>query len=123
MSQCAIIGKQSIFIARALLGILGGSFIPDIVLWLSYFYTGHYYELDRHSHVFAYFYDLPPQRCWWIGSVEMAVSPEGAYHPVSRDSRILHDASQRSPNEEVVSAKRMVHHSGGWHRRQSSFER
>ncbi|KUJ20100.1 MFS general substrate transporter [Mollisia scopiformis] len=39
MSQCAITGKQSFYATRSLLGILEGGFIPDIVLWLSYFYT------------------------------------------------------------------------------------
>ncbi|KAN0099264.1 MFS general substrate transporter [Hyaloscypha variabilis] len=39
MSQCAITGKKSFFATRSLLGMLEGGFIPDIVLWLSYFYT------------------------------------------------------------------------------------
>ncbi|KAE8450078.1 hypothetical protein EG329_006859 [Mollisiaceae sp. DMI_Dod_QoI] len=39
MSQCAISGKKSFYATRSLLGILEGGFIPDIVLWLSYFYT------------------------------------------------------------------------------------
>ncbi|CZR59009.1 related to putative tartrate transporter [Phialocephala subalpina] len=38
-SQCAISGKKSFYATRSLLGILEGGFIPDIVLWLSYFYT------------------------------------------------------------------------------------
>ncbi|PQE06119.1 allantoate permease protein [Rutstroemia sp. NJR-2017a BBW] len=39
MSQCAIQGKQGFYATRSLLGLLEGGFIPDIVLWLSYFYT------------------------------------------------------------------------------------
>jgi hypothetical protein len=39
MSQCAISGKSSFYATRSLLGLLEGGFIPDIVLWLSYFYT------------------------------------------------------------------------------------
>ncbi|ODQ67693.1 MFS general substrate transporter [Nadsonia fulvescens var. elongata DSM 6958] len=39
MSQAAISGKASFYATRALLGLLEGGFIPDIVLWLSYFYT------------------------------------------------------------------------------------
>lgn len=39
MSQAAISGKTGFLITRALLGVLEGGFIPDIVLWLSYFYT------------------------------------------------------------------------------------
>ncbi|ANB12645.1 hypothetical protein AWJ20_906 [Sugiyamaella lignohabitans] len=39
MSQAALKGKNSFYATRALLGILEGGFIPDIVLWLSFFYT------------------------------------------------------------------------------------
>ncbi|KAG0645631.1 putative transporter [Hyphodiscus hymeniophilus] len=39
MSQCAIKGKNGFYATRSLLGLLEGGFIPDIVLWLSYFYT------------------------------------------------------------------------------------
>ncbi|KAM3068316.1 hypothetical protein ACMFMG_009456 [Clarireedia jacksonii] len=39
MSQCAIKGKQGFYATRSILGLLEGGFIPDIVLWLSYFYT------------------------------------------------------------------------------------
>lgn len=39
MSQCALTGKKGFFATRSILGLLEGGFIPDIVLWLSYFYT------------------------------------------------------------------------------------
>lgn len=40
MSQSMISGPWGFYLTRALLGVLEGGFIPVIVLWLSYFYTG-----------------------------------------------------------------------------------
>lgn len=39
MAQAGLTGKKSFIATRVLLGVLEGGFIPDIVLWLSYFYT------------------------------------------------------------------------------------
>ncbi|ODQ80437.1 hypothetical protein BABINDRAFT_161375 [Babjeviella inositovora NRRL Y-12698] len=39
MSQAALKGKSGFYATRFLVGFLEGGFIPDIVLWLSYFYT------------------------------------------------------------------------------------
>lgn len=41
MAQAGLKGQSSFYATRALIGILEGGFIPDLVLWLSYFYKGN----------------------------------------------------------------------------------
>ncbi|VEU20765.1 DEKNAAC101772 [Brettanomyces naardenensis] len=40
LSQCKLTSATGFYITRALLGVFEGGFIPDLVLWMSYFYTG-----------------------------------------------------------------------------------
>lgn len=39
ITQCSLKGRSGFLVTRALVGLLEGGFIPDICLWMSYFYT------------------------------------------------------------------------------------
>lgn len=49
--QAFLTGRKSFFACRGVLGMLEGGFIPDIILYSSYFYTGS--ELPRRLSVFS----------------------------------------------------------------------
>ncbi|ANB13602.1 hypothetical protein AWJ20_1899 [Sugiyamaella lignohabitans] len=55
ISQAFLTGKTGFFITRSLLGLLQGSFIPNICLWMSYFFSGK--ELPTRL---SYFYIANP---------------------------------------------------------------
>lgn len=57
-SQFWISGNASFLVTRALLGVLEGGFIPDLVLWLSYFYTSRELPI-RLRWVANCFHELP----------------------------------------------------------------
>lgn len=52
--QAALTGKTSFYICRALLGLIEGGFIPDTILYLSYFYKNS--ELPRRLSWFWTYY-------------------------------------------------------------------
>lgn len=50
-SQAFLSNRAGYFAIKALLGLLMGGFIPDIVLWLTYFYTSK---------------ELPTRLAWFV---------------------------------------------------------
>ena len=50
--QAFLTGRTSFYICRCLLGLIEGGFIPDTILYLSYWYTG--IELPRRLSFFWY---------------------------------------------------------------------
>ena len=51
-TQCRLEGRTTFYVTRALLGLIEGGFIPDTILYLSYWYTG--IELPRRLSFFWY---------------------------------------------------------------------
>lgn len=51
--QCRLAGKTSFYATRALLGLVEGGFIPDALLYLSYFYTNREMPMRVSSFYFS----------------------------------------------------------------------
>ena len=102
ITQCSLKGRTDYLATRALLGLLEGGFIADIVLWLSYFYTSRElpirlrfaYQLlffrplsngqqllldnsvvDNHHYLAPGLCHSPPRRRQRMGRLAVAVSP------------------------------------------------
>lgn len=56
-SQAGLQGRAGFFAIKALLGLLMGGFIPDVVLWLTYYYKSN--ELPTRL---AWFVSIPKSR-------------------------------------------------------------
>lgn len=63
MSQCRLTGRTTFYICRWLLGMIEGGFIPDVILYLSYYYKNS--EL--------------PKRLSWFWTAYQATSIVGAF--------------------------------------------
>jgi MFS family permease len=76
--QCLIVGEKSFYATRALLGLIEGGFIPDALLYLSYFYTNKelplrvsfFYCSSNFTHVLAAFLAFGILRMRGIGGWE-----------------------------------------------------
>lgn len=140
-SQAAMTDKSGFYACRALLGLLEGGFIPDMVLWLSYFYTGGelplrlsffwtslnvtgiatsllafaLLHLDGVHHLagwrWLFLIVCVTERSSLAIKPMLTVLTGRDYHSVRRNRCILLDAVVRSRNEDMVPSQRMVHRS------------
>lgn len=145
MSQAALRDKYGFFITRGLLGLLEGGFIPDMVLWLSYYYTSR--ELPIRLSFFwtalsvtTIFTSLLafgllhmrgiagwPGWAWlfFVGTSYQPfqipyteLCPRGRHNLHCWHRFVLHDARLRRPNQDLVPPQGMVHRPRAQHRRQ-----
>lgn len=89
--QALVVGEKSFYATRALLGLVEGGFIPDALLYLSYFYTnkelpirvGYFYCSSHFTYIVAAFlaYGIPHMKAvggwegWrWLFALEGALT-------------------------------------------------
>lgn len=68
MSQAAMKNRTGFLVTRAFVGLLQGGFIPDVCLWMSYFYTS-----DELPSRFAWFYIANPLLSVWLSLLAFAL--------------------------------------------------
>jgi MFS family permease len=143
-AQAGLTGRSSFYLCRCLIGVLEGGFIPDLVLWLSYFYTStelpvrlsfFWTALNLTTIVasllaFGIFHldNAHGLEGWrWLFLIEvicvtllsgwLLINITGSHDLCHRSSCSLPHACFSSPDQDMVPSQGMVHGSRGQDRR------